>query len=98
MQPFSARLLTDAPCPPAQGTRKPGGGKERLSTLSRERLGYRQMCLQFSIANPAITTTIAGSANPENIRKWAQWAAEPSMQHSLKRSFTFSNRSRTSAT
>jgi len=36
-----------------------------------------QLAVQFSIAHPDITTTIAGSANPENIRKWAQWAAEP---------------------
>ncbi|HEY2344140.1 MAG TPA: aldo/keto reductase, partial [Chthoniobacteraceae bacterium] len=31
----------------------------------------------FSAANPDITTTIAGSANPENIRKWIQWIQEP---------------------
>ena len=36
-----------------------------------------KLALQFSIANPDITTTIAGSANPANIRQWAQWAAEP---------------------
>jgi aryl-alcohol dehydrogenase-like predicted oxidoreductase len=36
-----------------------------------------KLALQFSIAHPDITTTIAGSANPDNIRKWAQWAAEP---------------------
>jgi hypothetical protein len=27
--------------------------------------------------NEDITTTVAGSANPDNIRKWAQWAAVP---------------------
>ena len=27
--------------------------------------------------NPLIATTIAGSANPANIRDWATWAAEP---------------------
>jgi aryl-alcohol dehydrogenase-like predicted oxidoreductase len=36
-----------------------------------------RLALQFSLANADITTTIAGSANPENIRRWAQWAAEP---------------------
>jgi aryl-alcohol dehydrogenase-like predicted oxidoreductase len=36
-----------------------------------------QLALQFSLANPDITTTVAGSANPENIRSWAKWAAEP---------------------
>jgi len=33
--------------------------------------------LQFAIANPQIATTIAGSANPANVRAWAAWAAEP---------------------
>ena len=36
-----------------------------------------KLALQFSIANPDITTTIAGSANPDNIRNWAKWVAEP---------------------
>ena len=36
-----------------------------------------QLALQFAIANPDITTTVSGSANPNNIRKWAQWAAAP---------------------
>ena len=36
-----------------------------------------KLAIQFSIENPDITSTIAGSANPENIRRWAQWAAEP---------------------
>src|SRR5688572_30303475 len=36
-----------------------------------------KLALQFSCANPDITTTVAGSANPNNIRKWAEWIAEP---------------------
>jgi L-galactose dehydrogenase len=36
-----------------------------------------KLALQFSVANADMATTIAGSANPENIRKWAQWIAEP---------------------
>ncbi|MGK0200664.1 MAG: L-galactose dehydrogenase, partial [Yoonia sp.] len=36
-----------------------------------------QVALQFSIANPDMTTAISGSANPNNIRKWADWAAKP---------------------
>jgi aryl-alcohol dehydrogenase-like predicted oxidoreductase len=42
-----------------------------------------KLALQFSCANPDITSTIAGSANPENIRKWAQWLAEPIDQQLL---------------
>jgi L-galactose dehydrogenase len=36
-----------------------------------------KLALQFAIANPAIATTVAGSANPANVRAWADWAAEP---------------------
>jgi aryl-alcohol dehydrogenase-like predicted oxidoreductase len=36
-----------------------------------------KLALQFSLANPDITTTVTGSANPANIRNWAKWAAEP---------------------
>ena len=36
-----------------------------------------KLALQFSLANPDITTTVSGSANPANIRNWAKWAAEP---------------------
>lgn len=77
--PFSARLLTDAPLP--AWLKEPESVKEaarNVSLLCRERGSDIAKCaLQFSIANPAIATTIAGSANPENIVKWAQWAAEP---------------------
>jgi len=77
--PFSARLLTDAPLP--AWLKEPESVKEaarNVSLLCRERGSDIAKCaLQFSIANPAIATTITGSANPENIRKWAQWAAEP---------------------
>jgi hypothetical protein len=31
-----------------------------------------KLALQFSCANPDITSTIAGSANPANIRRWIQ--------------------------
>ena len=31
----------------------------------------------LSSANPDIATTIAGSANPQNIRNWAKWVADP---------------------
>ena len=36
-----------------------------------------KLALQFSCAHPDIATTIAGSANPENIRNWARWIEEP---------------------
>lgn len=36
-----------------------------------------KLAVQFAVANPHITTTIVGTANPENIRKNVQWAASP---------------------
>ena len=39
--------------------------------------------MQFSIAHLDITTTVAGSANPDNIRNWARWAELPLDQQLL---------------
>ncbi len=77
--PFSARLLTNAPLPP--WLKEPENVKEaaRKAAAHCESKGVdiAKLALQFSIANPDITTTVAGSANPNNIRNWATWAAEP---------------------
>ncbi len=82
--PFSARLLTNAPLP--AWLKEPEEVKEaaRKAAWFCEKKGVdiAKLALQFAIGNHDITTTIAGSANPENIRKWAQWAAEP-LDHSL---------------
>ena len=77
--PFSARLLTNAPLPdwlkdPAEV--KAAARKAAAHCQSRG-VDIAQLALQFSIAHLDITTTVAGSANPENIRKWSQWAAAP---------------------
>ena len=77
--PFSARLLTDAPLP--HWLKEPEAVKaaaRKAADLCRERgSSIAKLALQFSIANPDIATTVAGSANPANIRAWATWAAEP---------------------
>jgi len=77
--PFSARLLTNAPLP--QWLKEPenvkAAARQAAAHCAKKGVDIAKLALQFSIANPDITTTIAGSANPENIRKWAQWAAEP---------------------
>jgi len=36
-----------------------------------------QLALQFSLAHPGITTTMVGTADPENMVKNAQWAENP---------------------
>lgn len=77
--PFSARLLTNAPLP--HWLKEPEEVKaaaRRAAELCNSRaVDIAKLALQFSIANPDIATTIAGSANPRNIRNWATWADEP---------------------
>ncbi|MCC6235235.1 MAG: aldo/keto reductase [Verrucomicrobiales bacterium] len=77
--PFSARLLTHAPLP--AWLKEPETVKaaaRRAAALCAERgVDIAKVALQFSLEHTGIATTIAGSANPENIRRWAQWAAEP---------------------
>jgi aryl-alcohol dehydrogenase-like predicted oxidoreductase len=77
--PFSARLLTNAPLP--EWLKEPEEVKaaaRRAAAHCAERgVDIAKLALQFSLAHPGIATTVAGSANPNNIRRWAQWAAEP---------------------
>jgi L-galactose dehydrogenase len=77
--PFSARLLTDAPLP--AWLKEPEDVKTvalRAADLCRSRgSSIATLALQFAIANPAIATTVTGSANPANVRAWAEWAAAP---------------------
>lgn len=77
--PFSARLLTNAPLP--AWLKEPESVKEAArraaAHCAQQGVDIAQLALQFSIAHQDISTTIAGSANPENIRRWAQWANEP---------------------
>lgn len=77
--PFSARLLTNAPLP--KWLKEPeevkSAARNAAQHCAKRGVDIAKLALQFSLANPDITTTIAGSANPENIRNWAKWAAEP---------------------
>ena len=77
--PFSARLLTNAPLP--KWLKEPESVKDaarRAAALCQSRgSDIAKLALQFSLAHPDMSTTVAGSANPANIRNWAQWAAEP---------------------
>ncbi|HEY0966385.1 MAG TPA: aldo/keto reductase [Opitutaceae bacterium] len=77
--PFSARLLTNAPLP--AWLKEPEEVKDaarRAAALCAQRgSDIAKLALQFSLSHPDIATTVAGSANPVNIRNWAQWAAEP---------------------
>jgi L-galactose dehydrogenase len=84
--PFSARLLTNAPLP--KWLKEPENVKaasRKAAELCASRgVDIAQLALQFSCENPDITTTVAGSANPANIRNWAKWLAEPIDRQLLK--------------
>jgi L-galactose dehydrogenase len=83
--PFSARLLTNAPLPAWLKEPEEVKAAARAAAAHCESKGVdiAQLALQFAIANPDITTTVSGSANPKNIRNWAKWAAEPLDQQLL---------------
>jgi aryl-alcohol dehydrogenase-like predicted oxidoreductase len=77
--PFSARLLTQAALP--DWLKEPGevkaAARQAAALCAAEGVDIAQLALQFSCENPYITTTVAGSANPNNIRKWAEWLEKP---------------------
>ncbi|HVY70754.1 MAG TPA: aldo/keto reductase, partial [Verrucomicrobiae bacterium] len=77
--PFSARLLTNAALP--KWLKEPeevkAAARRAATHCSEAGVDIAQLALQFSLANPDITTTVAGSANPANIRQWAKWATMP---------------------
>lgn len=77
--PFSARLLTNAPLPAwlKEPESVKAAARAAAALCASRGVDIAKLALQFSLAHPDITTTIAGSANPENIRNWAKWAAEP---------------------
>jgi L-galactose dehydrogenase len=77
--PFSARLLTNAPLPKwlKESEEVKAAARKAAEHCAKRGIDIAKLALQFSIANPDITTTIAGSANPQNIRNWAKWAEEP---------------------
>jgi aryl-alcohol dehydrogenase-like predicted oxidoreductase len=77
--PFSARLLTNAPLPPwlKEPEAVKAAARKAAELCAKRNTDIAKLALQFSAAHPDIATTIAGSANSENIRKWAKWLAEP---------------------
>jgi aryl-alcohol dehydrogenase-like predicted oxidoreductase len=82
--PFSARLLTNAELP--VWLKEPEDVKAAARTAAKRcesrGVDIAQLALQFSCAHPSLATTIAGSANPANIRKWVEWLEQP-IDHGL---------------
>jgi len=83
--PFSARLLTRAALPAWLKEPEPvkTAACKAAEHCASKGVDIAKLALQFSLANPDITTTVTGSANPDNIRKWVKWAAEPLDQELL---------------
>ena len=83
--PFSARLLTNATLPPwlKEPESVKTAARNAAALCASRGIDIAQLALQFSIANPDITTTVSGSANPANIRNWAKWAQQPLDQQLL---------------
>ncbi|MFO1043919.1 MAG: aldo/keto reductase [Planctomycetaceae bacterium] len=83
--PFSARLLTNAPLPAwlKEPESVKAAARQAAELCSSRGSDIAKLAVQFSCANPDIATTVAGSANPRNIRNWAEWLAEPIDQQLL---------------
>jgi aryl-alcohol dehydrogenase-like predicted oxidoreductase len=77
--PFAARLLTDAELPSwHKATPEVRACCRRAAEHCRTRgVDIAQLALQFSVANPQITTCITGSADPQRIQKWSEWIEQP---------------------
>ena len=77
--PFSARLLTNASLPVwlKEPEEVKVAARRAAAICAEQGVDIAQLALQFSIAHPDLSTTIAGSANPKNIAKWARWASAP---------------------
>jgi len=84
--PFSARLLTNAPLP--KWHKAPANVREIAARAAKacadKGSDIAKIALQYSIANPEMTTCVTGSASPKRIAEWAKWAAEPMNQELLK--------------
>ena len=81
--PFAARLLTDAELPVwHKDPPDVRHAARRASELCRKNgVDIAQLALQYSCSHPDLATTIAGSANPNNIRRWAEWLQKPIDPH-----------------
>lgn len=84
--PFSARLLTNAPLPAwlKEPEEVKSAARSAAELCAQRGSDIAKLALQFSCSNPDIATTVAGSANPENIRNWSRWLDEPVDQDLLR--------------
>ena len=84
--PLSAGLLTDRGTPPwhsATDDIKQVCAKAAAHCRSKG-VDIAKLALQFTLANPDITTTLVGTANAENMRRNVAWLEEPIDQEALR--------------
>ncbi|QDS91858.1 D-threo-aldose 1-dehydrogenase [Roseimaritima multifibrata] len=77
--PFAARLLTNAPLPEWHKATPQVRelAKKAAEHCAGKGVDIAQLALQFTIANPDFATCVTGSANPQRIQQWVEWAALP---------------------
>ena len=77
--PFSARLLTNAELPAwlKEPEEVKAAARAAAALCASRGVDIAQLALRFSCEDSRLATTIAGSANPANIRKWAEWLEQP---------------------
>ena len=77
--PFSARLLTSAPLPEWHKATPfvRDVARQAADHCASQGSDIARLALQFSIAHPDFVTCVTGSANPNRVEQWVDWAAEP---------------------
>jgi aryl-alcohol dehydrogenase-like predicted oxidoreductase len=77
--PFSARLLTNAPLPKWHKATPEVRAvcKQAADHCASNGTDIAQLALQFSIRHPDLATCVTGSADPNRVRQWAEWARQP---------------------
>lgn len=77
--PFSARLLTNAPLPEWHKATPEVRRicKQAAAHCTQAGIDIAKLALQFSVANPEMTTCITGSANPNRVSQWCEWLQDP---------------------
>ncbi len=77
--PFSARLLTNAALPDWHKATPQVREicKKAADHCASAGVDIAQLALQFSVANPDLSTCIAGSANPNRVSQWCDWLEQP---------------------
>ncbi len=77
--PLSMGLLTERGAPdwhPAPEPLKAACARAAAHCRSRG-VDIAQLALQFAVSNPAIATTLVGTASPENLRRNVAWSEHP---------------------